>query len=89
MNRVRLVSLALVAVLPLAGCGNKGPLILAPQPQGNPPPMPAATQPAAADTFGLPSATTVVPPSGSTIFPPSATTVPVPTETHGTPGTPR
>ena len=97
-HRLRLAAF-LIAALPLAGCGNKGPLTLQPQSEA-PPPMPAQ---AASDM--LPGAATVAPPAASTVTaPPAASTVtapadptgssetvvPPPAEGHdGTPGTPR
>ena len=91
MTRVRLVAVALFAALPLAGCGNKGPLILNPEPQEMPEGMAAPSSiapPSSATVF--PSATSTVLPSAATsIAPPSATTTAPPADTDGTPGTPR
>jgi predicted small lipoprotein YifL len=89
MNRLRLATL-LLAALPLAGCGNKGPLTLQPQSEAPPP------TPAQAASEMLPEASTVAPPAASTVTAPadptgsSETIVPPPAEGHdGTPGTPR
>jgi predicted small lipoprotein YifL len=66
MKRVRLVGV-LVAALPLAGCGNKGPLIRPPAGASD---MPGATAPAPAGSFALPPGNaTVMPPSASTLAP--------------------
>ena len=81
MTRARLVAAALFAALPLAGCGNKGPLILTPEPQSPPPEMPMTTAPASDASIVLPSAATVAPPPATTTAPPA--------NTDGTPGTPR
>jgi len=81
MNRVHLVAVALFAALPLAGCGNKGALILNPEPQEMPPEVAASMAP--------PSSATVAPPSSTTIAPPPATTTAPPADTDGTPGKPR
>jgi predicted small lipoprotein YifL len=68
MTRARLVACLLVAALPLAGCGNKGPLIRVPDAVDLPPAESAATMPAAAGTLVFPSDNgTVAPPSASTI----------------------
>ena len=56
MTRVRLAAVALFAALPLAGCGNKGPLILNPEPQEMP------------EGMAAPSAS-VAPPSSATVMP--------------------
>ena len=99
MNRLRLAAF-LLAALPLAGCGNKGPLTLAPQSEA-PPPTPAQ---AASEVLSAP-------PSTSTISPPPDPAAPAvdvqlrddaldshddadatptpPEENDGTPGTPR
>jgi predicted small lipoprotein YifL len=55
MNRLRLAAV-LVAALPLAGCGNKGPLTLAPQTEA-PPPTPAQ---AASEVLAEPPSTSTV-----------------------------
>ena len=92
MTRVRLVAVALFAALPLAGCGNKGPLILNPEPQEMPEGMVAPTSsiaPPSSATVFPPSSTTVVPSAATSIAPPSATTTAPPADTDGTPGTPR
>ena len=100
MTRVRLVAVALFAALPLAGCGNKGPLILNPEPQEMPegmvaptssiaPPSSATVFPPATSTVFPPSSTTVLPSAATSIAPPSATTTAPPADTDGTPGTPR
>ena len=52
MSPVRLAAVALVAALPLAGCGNKGPLILNPEPQEMPPQMAASMAPPSAASVG-------------------------------------
>ena len=83
MTRVRLIAVALFAALPLAGCGNKGPLILNPEPQEMPEGM------AAPSSIAPPSSATVVPSAATSIAPPSATTTAPPADTDGTPGTPR
>ena len=85
-NRLRLAAI-LLAALPLAGCGNKGPLTLAPQPAGPPPspadvasdaiaPMASVVAPAAATVsppaYPTQSSETIVPPSASTVAPPPA-----------------
>ena len=92
--RTLLLATFLVAALPLAGCGNKGPLILAPGGAGSPPPDPVET----------PVASTVAPAAASTVpstleldtaptpAPEPATEPPPaepPVDTDGTPGTPR
>jgi predicted small lipoprotein YifL len=104
LNRdlARLAAVLLVAALPLAGCGNKGPLILAPSPQGGPPPADpvdsAATKAAAdaeqkaadqkaAEEAEPAGATSVAPPSTSTVAPPPSAEPA--TSDDGTPGTPR
>lgn len=81
MTRVRLVAVALFAALPLAGCGNKGPLILTPEPQEPPPSLPVASSAPAASSVALPSSTTIAPPAATTTAPPA--------NADGTPGTPR
>ena len=81
MNAVRLVAVALFAALPLAGCGNKGQLILNPEPQEMPPEVAASMAP--------PSSATVAPPPATSIAPPPATTTAPPADTDGTPGKPR
>ena len=55
MTRVRLIAVALFAALPLAGCGNKGPLILTPEPQEPPPSMPVGSSVPAASSIALPA----------------------------------
>ena len=89
MSPVRLAAVALVAALPLAGCGNKGPLILNPEPQEMPPQMAASMAPPSAASVAPSSAATVAPPSPTSVLPPPATTTAPPADTDGTPGTPR
>ncbi|MUV13424.1 LPS translocon maturation chaperone LptM [Noviluteimonas gilva] len=84
MTRARLIAVALFAALPLAGCGNKGPLILNPEPQEMPEGMAASTASVAPS-----SSATVMPAPAATVAPPSATTTAPPADTDGTPGTPR
>ena len=84
MTRVRLVAVALFAALPLAGCGNKGPLILNPEPQEMPEGMAAP-----ASSVAPSSGATVMPAPATTVAPPSATTTAPPADSDGTPGTPR
>lgn len=81
----------LVAAMPLAGCGNKGPLILAPGGAGSPPPDPVET-PVEAATVAPAAASTV--PSGielDTEPAPESDAPPAepPASTDGTPGSPR
>ena len=97
MNRIVLMAALLVAALPLAGCGNKGPLIRVPDVQGGPPEMPAEST----STMPVDSGSIVLPADNGTVMPPSASTVPdavpadVPADVpatgteDGTPGTPR
>jgi predicted small lipoprotein YifL len=93
MNRIVLMAALLVAALPLAGCGNKGPLIRVPDVQGGPPEMPAEST----STMPVDSGSIVLPADNGTVMPPSASTVPdaapdVAPDTgteDGTPGTPR
>jgi len=103
-HRLRLAAF-LIAALPLAGCGNKGPLTL--QPQGeSPPPTASAVATdahAGAQSVMAPAATSVVAPaavsgppdptgSSQTIAPPTASTVtppPADDADDGTTGTPR
>ena len=101
-HRLRLAAF-LIAALPLAGCGNKGPLTL--QPQGeSPPPMPAeaASQAlAGAESVAAPAAVTgppdptqssqtVAPPAASTVAPPPTSTVAPPADaSDDDAGTPR
>ena len=92
---LRLAAL-LAFVLPLAACGNKGPLLLPPASGNAPPPAPAAD--------ALPPETTVMPAPGVSVAPGTsvelrddaldshddADATPPPTEDNdGTPGTPR
>ncbi|KGQ17996.1 hypothetical protein LF41_1850 [Lysobacter dokdonensis DS-58] len=81
MSPVRLAAIALVAALPLAGCGNKGQLILNPKPQEMPPEVAAASS-------SIASPATVAPPSPATFAPPETSVTP-PANTYGTSGTPR
>ncbi|MCC8362898.1 lipoprotein [Lysobacter sp. A6] len=85
MNRNRLMAALLVAALPLAGCGNKGPLIRVPNVEGGPPEMPAA------DTTVMPAdnGSIVLPAESGTVMPPSASTVPDIDNDDGSTGTPR
>jgi predicted small lipoprotein YifL len=98
------LAVLLVAALPLAGCGNKGPLILAPGPsEAMPIPDPTNTpaetaaenaEQRAADAAAAAAASTVVLPApASTFMPPSpATIAPPPSsepDSDGTSGTPR
>jgi len=71
MTRVRLIAVALFAAMPLIGCGNKGPLILTPEPQEPPPSMPVASSVAANSSIALPSSTTIAPPAATTTAPPA------------------
>jgi hypothetical protein len=75
----------LVAALPLAGCGNKGPLIRVPDIEGGPPEMPAAP----ATTLPEDNGSIVLPADNGTVMPPSPSTVPDIDEDDGTTGTPR
>lgn len=89
MNAVRLVAVALFAALPLAGCGNKGQLILNPEPQEMPPEVAASMAPPSSATVALPSSSTIAPPPATSIAPPPATTTAPPADSDGTPGKPR
>ncbi len=89
MTRVRRIAVALFAALPLAGCGNKGQLILNPEPQEMPPEVAASMAPPSSATVAPAPATSVVPPATTTTAPPAATTTAPPADTDGTPGTPR
>jgi predicted small lipoprotein YifL len=81
----------LVAALPLAGCGNKGPLIRVPDIQGGPPATaPVTVFPEDNGSIALPADNgTVMPPSAGTVMPPSASTVPDIDNDDGSTGTPR
>jgi len=85
MNRTRLMAALLVAALPLAGCGNKGPLIRVPDIQGGPPEMPTAPS----TVFPEDNGSVVLPAETSTVMPPSASTVPDIDNDDGSTGTPR
>ena len=104
MTKLRFALLIAVA-LPLAGCGNKGPLVLAPRPEA-PPQTPgerASEAIAAPSTVTAPADPTgssqtiqqpsVLPPPASTATQPAApsTVAPPPPadDTDGSPGTPR
>ena len=83
MKLIRTASLLLL-VLPLAACGNKGPLILAPKPQ-EAPEMPAGTVPAEsmpADAASAMPAPAVSVGAGAPVAPPTE-------GNDGTPGKPR
>ena len=71
MTRARLIAVALFAALPLAGCGNKGPLILTPEPQEPPPSMPVGSSVPASSSIVLPASTTIAPPAATTTAPPA------------------
>lgn len=60
MRRFLLSASALVLVLLLAACGNKGPLVRASTDQATASPTPAATVPAAAVTAPAPAASTAL-----------------------------
>ncbi|BCT92084.1 hypothetical protein LYSHEL_11080 [Lysobacter helvus] len=84
MKPIRLASLLLL-VLPLAACGNKGPLIPVPKPQ-TPPETPVQSMPAeAASTMPAESASTM-PAAPATTMP---ATPPSAEDDDGTPGKPR
>ena len=80
MNRL-LLAVLLALTLPLAACGNKGPLVR----PGNPMPPPTDTMPS--DTLPAPppdsstappAGSTVAPPADSSTAPPADTTTPTP-----------
>ena len=87
--RTLLLATLLVAAMPLAGCGNKGPLILAPGGAGSPPPDPVEV-PAEAATVA-PAAAATVPSTMDAEPAPESETPPAepPADTDGTPGNPR
>jgi len=85
-HRIPLSAALLLAVLPLAGCGNKGPLILAPAPPEGAPP---AAMPAEGESVAPPSSSTVAPPPEPTAAPPSEAPQAQPPSDDGTTGTPR
>ena len=92
MTRARLAAVALFAALPLAGCGNKGPLIQNPEPQEMPPEVAASVAsmapPSGTTVYPAPAAS-VAPTPATSVAPPAATTTAPPADTDGTPGTPR
>ena len=81
-HRIPLSAALLLAVLPLAGCGNKGPLILAPAP-------PEGAPPVEGESVAPPSSSTVAPPPEPTAAPPSEAPQAEPPSDDGTTGTPR
>ncbi|UHQ20272.1 lipoprotein [Lysobacter sp. KIS68-7] len=103
MTKLRFAFLIAVA-LPLAGCGNKGPLVLAPRSEA-PPPTPgerASEAVAAPSTVTAPADPTgssqtvqqpsVLPAPSTSAQPPAPSTVAPPPpadDTDGSPGTPR
>jgi predicted small lipoprotein YifL len=74
MNRL-LIAVLIALTLPLAGCGNKGPLVR----PGNPMPPPTDTMPSDSST-ALPASSTVAPPADSTVAPPAAGSTAPPAE---------
>jgi predicted small lipoprotein YifL len=94
MNRSRLLAASLlVAVLPLAGCGNKGPLTMQSTGGSAPPPTPMPAQ----DASVMPAPSVSVAPGASVELRDDALdsgddadATPPPTDSNdGTPGTPR
>ena len=93
--RMLFLATCLVAALPLAGCGNKGPLILAPGGAGSPPPDPVEV-PAEVVTVA-PAAASTVPSTPETETDPAPEPAPEsdappaepPASTDGTPGSSR